>query len=581
MPDVGSVKYLVDVDDSKVDEQSTKVEKTLVSKFGGAFGKAAAGLAAGTAVVAAGVAVAGKQIVGMAGDVSKTGDEIDKMSQKIGISAKAYQEWGYVFERSGADVNNLQAGMKTLSSVITDAGNGSKSAAEKLSAIGVSIEEIGSLSQEDQLALVITRLQEMGEGSERTAAATDLLGRSATDMAAVLNMSAEETQALIAETEEYGMIMSDDAVAASAAYQDSLTKLQHTFGGLKNGLVSELLPGLTQVVDGIADVANGTTSLDDAIDNGLKSVLNAIDTKLPELLNRGVQIIQKVAEGIQRNLPQILSAAGTIVSKIAEGIMAVLPTLLQTALQLVTSLASYIVQNAPQLLQTAGQLIATLMQGLASAIPQLLSSAVQLITSLASYLIQNGPQILQAGVQLIGQLVSGLIQSLPQVANAALQLITEAKNKFTSVDWGSVGKAIVDGLVNGLMGAGHLLWDAAKGLAKNALDGAKKALHIGSPSKVFRDEVGKMIPAGMALGIDDGTGEVEDSMDSLTDRMLRGFTADVDYNLPNLSSYAEDLGATISATGATQINVPLYMDGREVARATARFTNEQLAWEAR
>ena len=177
--------------------------------------------------------------------------------------------------------------------------------------------------------------------------------------------------------------------------------------------------------------------------------------------------------------------------------------------------------------------------------------------------------------------MSGLIQSLPQVANAALQLITEAKNKFTSVDWGSVGKAIVDGLVNGLKGAGHLLWDAAKGLAKNALDGAKKALHIGSPSKVFRDEVGKMIPAGMALGIDDGTGEVEDSMDSLTDRMLRDFTADVNYNLPNLSSYAEDLGATISATGATQINVPLYMDGREVARATARFTNEQLAWETR
>ena len=245
MPDVGSVKYKVELDDSSVEQQADKTEKTIVSKLGGVVGKVGAGLAAGAGVAAAGIAVAGKKVIDFANDVSAAGDEIDKMSQKIGISTDAYQEWSYVFERSGADVNNLQTGMKTLSGVITDAANGSESAASKLSAIGVSLEEINGLSQEDQLSLVISRLQEMGEGSERTAAATDLLGRSATDMAAVLNMTAEDTQALIDEAHEYGMVMSEDAVASSAAYQDSLTKLQGTLGGLKNQLVADLLPGLT------------------------------------------------------------------------------------------------------------------------------------------------------------------------------------------------------------------------------------------------------------------------------------------------------------------------------------------------
>ena len=555
MPDVGSVKYKVELDDSSVEQQAEKTEKTIVSKLGGVVGKVGAGLAAGAGVAAAGLAVAGKKVVDFANDVSSAGDEIDKMSQKIGISTDAYQEWSYVFERSGADVNNLQTGMKTLSSVITDAANGSESAATKLSAIGVSLEEINGLSQEDQLSLVISRLQEMGEGSERTAAATDLLGRSATDMAAVLNMTAEDTQALIDEAHEYGMVMSGDAVAASAAYQDSMTKLQGTIGGLKNQLVADLLPGLTQVVDGLADVANGSTSLEDAIDSGISAVIESLDSSLPDMIDRGVQIVTSVADGIANNLPKILDAAGKIVAKIVEGIIAVLPTLLSAAVQIIASLASYIIQN----------------------IPTLASAALEVVLGLVRFLIDNGPQILQAGIELVGKLAAGLIQAIPKVAEGVQKIIQKIKDKFADIDWGEVGHQIIEGIKNGITGAAGSIAEAVGGLGRGLVGRAKKALKISSPSKVFRDEVGAMIPAGMAEGIEDGELEVESSMDKL----LRGFTADVDYNLPNLSSYAQELGASINASTSTQITVPVTLDGREIARATAWYTNEQLAWEAR
>ena len=141
-------------------------------------------MAAAVAAIGAAAVAAGKKLWDMANDVAEAGDEIDKMSQKIGISAESYQEWDYVFQRCGTDVNNLQAGMKTLSGVIADAGNGSSSAAEKLAAVGLSIDDLNGKSQDEQLSIVIAALQDMEAGAERTSAATDLLGRSATDMAA-------------------------------------------------------------------------------------------------------------------------------------------------------------------------------------------------------------------------------------------------------------------------------------------------------------------------------------------------------------------------------------------------------------
>lgn len=603
MAEVGSVKYAVELDDSKLDQQADKTEKTITSKLGGAFGTAGKAIAAGSAAIAGGVAVAGKAMVSMAGDVSKTGDEIDKMSQKIGISAQAYQEWAYVFERSGADVNNLQTGMKTLSSVIADAAAGSEGAAAKLSAVGISIEEIGSLSQEDQLALVISRLQEMEGGAERTAAASDLLGRSATDMAAVLNMTAEDTQALIDETHEYGMLMSDDAVAASAAYQDSLTKMQHTMDGLKNGLATALLPGLIEVVDGITEVANGSVELGDAIDHGIESMLDTIDKKLPDVLSRGVQIITKIAEGIAKNTPKVIDAILKVTKSLLEKLVAALPDIQAKAVEMLSSLATGILQGMPTAITAIGNVIVGILQKLLENLPAMLQKGVELLTQLAAGIAQNAPailsaigdvigrllstiashlpQLLQKGIEMIGQLAAGLIRAVPQAIKGIGEVIKGIQNAFKQINWGELGRAIIDGIAAGLRNAGHVLMDAALNAARGAFDTVKSFFGISSPSKLMRDQIGVYIPAGIAEGIEDGSDDLDQSIEGMSTRMLRDITTDVNYNLPDMGDYAAQLGASINASASAQINVPLIVDGREIARATAWYTNQQLAWEAR
>ena len=79
------------------------------------------------------------------------------------------------------------------------------------------------------------------------------------------------------------------------------------------------------------------------------------------------------------------------------------------------------------------------------------------------------------------------------------------------------GRHVIQGLINGIGGAFKWVKDTIGNLGKNLIGWAKGVLGIHSPSRIFRDEVGKWIPAGMAQGIDKASGLVADSIDGLTD----------------------------------------------------------------
>lgn len=79
------------------------------------------------------------------------------------------------------------------------------------------------------------------------------------------------------------------------------------------------------------------------------------------------------------------------------------------------------------------------------------------------------------------------------------------------------GRQVISGLINGIGGAFGWVRNTISNLGSSLVGWAKGVLGIHSPSRIFRDEVGKWIPAGMAQGIDKASGLVEDSIDGLTD----------------------------------------------------------------
>ena len=139
-------------------------------------GGIAKGLAVGAAAVGTAAVTMVTGLVNGARGVAEYGDNVDKMSQKIGISAQAYQQWDYVMSRAGTSIDTMKAGMKTLS---TQAQNN----AEAFSALGLSEEQVASMSSEELFTATIQGLASMEEGTERTALSSQLLGRACAYMA--------------------------------------------------------------------------------------------------------------------------------------------------------------------------------------------------------------------------------------------------------------------------------------------------------------------------------------------------------------------------------------------------------------
>lgn len=100
------------------------------------------------------------------------------------------------------------------------------------------------------------------------------------------------------------------------------------------------------------------------------------------------------------------------------------------------------------------------------------------------------------------------------------------------------GRQIIQGLINGIGGAFQWLRNTISDLGRNVVSWAKGVLGIGSPSRVFKNEVGKWIPAGMAQGITENTGVVQKGIDKLTD-MVPSIHVATEFDDPEALQYAQ------------------------------------------
>lgn len=229
---------------------------------------------------------------------------------------------------------------------------------------------------------------------------------------------------------------------------------------------------------------------------------NGIVAALPNLIAQGATMLNNLMLAITANLPAIIQGGIVIVSTLITGIAQQLPTLIPTALMMILTLVSSLLSNVGQLVDAGINLLVGLAQGVVNALPQLINKAPTIIGQLATAIISNLPKILLAGIKIITILGTGLIQAVPQLISKIPSIISQVKNAFTSVDWGGVGRNIISGIANGLKGAAGAIVEAAKGAAESALNAAKNFLGIHSPSRVFRDQVGKMMALGMGIGFE-------------------------------------------------------------------------------
>ena len=227
-----------------------------------------------------------------------------------------------------------------------------------------------------------------------------------------------------------------------------------------------------------------------------------ITAALPGLISSGATLILGLMNAITANLPSLISVGASIIATLVSSLGAQLPQLIPAAVQMILTLVESLISNLPQLITSGLQLMEGLAQGIANAIPQVAAKAPVIIGKLASTIITNLPKIIQTGVKIIAQLAVGLVQGIPALLGKIPSMISQIKNAFTSVNWGSVGMNIISGIASGISSAVGSLISAATSAASSALDAIKSKLGIHSPSRVFRDQVGKMMALGMGIGFE-------------------------------------------------------------------------------
>lgn len=495
------------------------------SKFSNALGTAAKVGVTAVGAIGAGVAAVSASFMSSAGDVASYGDSIDKMSQKMGISRTAYQEWDAILQHSGADIGVLNSSMKTLS---VQAEKGSD-AFEKL---GISEKDLQTMSKEDLFSAVITGLQGMEDGTERTYLASQLLGGGAKQLGALLNTSAEDTEAMRQRVHELGGVMSDEAVLASAAYQDSLQDMNTAIGGVKRGLVEEFLPSITGVMNGVTELFSGDKEAGlGMIRTGIDSLLSNIAEKLPAFVETGAQILTSIIQAISENLPRIMESGTQIVVQLAQAVIENLPTLLESGVQAIVSIATGLGQALPQLIPAAVGAVLTIATSLIDNIDQIISAALQLIIGLAEGMITALPTLIERIPQIITAIVGALIESIPKIAEAGLKLlsalvqnlpgiiaavvkvipeiITSITSKFGEYIGTLVntGKDLLAGVGQGIKEKAIDVYNAIKDFANTLISKVKGFFGIASPSTVFKD-IGVNLISGLLNGVRELWGSV-------------------------------------------------------------------------
>lgn len=448
----------ISLDTSEYEEGLEKSEKQ-ASSFGDKLktGLKTAGKVGAAAVgaIAAGTAAMGTAMVKGAGEVAAYGDNIDKMSQKMGISSTAYQEWDAILQHSGTSIDGMQRGMMTLSKA-------AETGSEAFAKLGLSQEDVASMNQEELFAATIKGLQGMEEGTERAVLAQQLLGGAAKELGPLLNTSAEETEAMRKRVHELGGVMSEDAVKAAAAYQDSLQDMTTSFDGLKRGLFANFMPGITEVMQGITDIFSGNPDSGvGKVSTGISNLIKRISEGMPKIMQIGGKIVEGLARAIMDNLPTIFSEGASILGELARGIIVSLPELIKTGLSIIVELASSIAaaipdliptivevvvtianiltdpENITKLLEAAVQIIIALADGLISAIPELISRVPEIIMNLLTALIQAAPVLWEAGKALLGKVLDGISSTYTSLITAGKNVISNIKSGISTA-WSSL-----------------------------------------------------------------------------------------------------------------------------------------------
>ncbi|PRS16548.1 phage tail tape measure protein [Bacillus paralicheniformis] len=321
-------------------------------------------------------------------------------------------------------------------------------------------------------------------------------------------------------------------------------------------IITSLIEGIVSALPTIIETATTVLStlintvvtlLPTIIEAGIQiltSLISGLIQALPMLVEATIQLITMLIQTIIQNLPTIIEAGIKILTSLIDGIISILPQLIEMAIYLIVAVATALIENLPKIIDAGIKLLLALIDGIIKMLPALIEAALKLIVALAGALIQNLPRIIEAGVRILLALIDGIIQILPQLLQMGLELVVKLGQTIldNKEELFKAGADLIRGLWDGINSMKDWIGQKVGGFVDSLTGNFKSLLGIHSPSRVFRDEIGKFLPMGLAVGIERNIGAVRAAADEMANAAM-----------VDMSGYSYDPAVALNTGGVRSI----------------------------
>lgn len=481
---------------------------------------------------ATGVAI-GNLMADVIRQVAQTISEVAKMGVEYNAQIETYQTALTTLTGSAEKANKIieqvkkdaaatpfeVASLVKGNQLLISAGLSAEQARDDILALGNAISATGG--GEEELSRMVVNLQQIKNVGKASALDIKQFAYAGIDVYGLLADYTGKTREEVTDLE----ISYEDLTGAlkyasqeGGKYFNAMEKQSKTFNGqlsnLKDNFMAflgeatmplftflkdEVLPTINGIIDGTLGIDEGINKLTETFLNGIMSMVNSLLENLPKFLEIGMNILLNLIQGIAKSLPDLI------------------PIMVKVIMDMVNIL----LDNIDLIIECGVQLLVSLTEGIMNALPELISRLPEIIIKLTTKLIELAPQLWSASLRIMMALIEGMIRYIPEMISRIPQIIKSMINAFKQGlgDFINIGKNLLKGIWEGISNTKEWLVNKIKGIGKTITGAFKKIFGIHSPSKLFRDEIGKNLILGVGVAFEKD--------DSIIDKQINDFGDDV------------------------------------------------------
>lgn len=538
-----------------------------------------------------------------------------------GVVGKAVEGFSLWRGEAGTLMEVLELEFPKVASIISSIGGAVQKAIGFVTQFGTSIAGIGSIIGGAILAVtsfvdmfqngfsVIKEIL-MGVGVALAAVGAVILGAPAAVAAVVAGIVFAVANLAIAVKQHWDEILAfvQEIPSKIGEVVDAVVDWFQALPGRISAFLEEIIAGVqTWASNLLSQASSAAENAVNAVENFFSNLPYKIGYILGFVIGKLVSFGVDAINWVTKNVPIIINNIVTFFSQLPGKVWT---WLVNTYNKLVTW-GGNMLQKASEAARNVVENVSTFFSELPGKVARWLQNTLTNLITWGSNMLSNGRQaasntinaIVTFFAQLPGKIATWLTNAVSKVVSWGSQLAAQGRsaasqlvNAVTSGVAGlpgkmaEVGRNIVRGVWNGISNAAGWFKSQVRSFFSGIVDGAKSALGIHSPSKVFAKEVGKWIPPGVGEGIKGEMPELEDEtnkeMKALAQKMQAAVNIEtgkitLDKNTSQTYKVDQENGQSFDGKdtnvvieGETHVHVDL--DGKEIAEVTTPYIDENL-----